>query len=68
MSEVKQLYQNFRQQLTGLYNWRRSEHRQVLAWLMVAIFVGKDICLDRLGLYLPREANQKVWRSSFDAG
>lgn len=65
MSEVKQLYQNFRQQLTGLYNWRRSEHRRVLAWLMVAIFVGKDICLDRLGLYLPREAKPESVAQQF---
>jgi hypothetical protein len=44
------------EQLKGLWGWGRAEHRQVLAWLMVAIFVGKEICLDRLGLHLPREA------------
>jgi len=43
-------------QLTDLYAWQRPEHGKVLAWLMVAIFVGKDVCLDRLGLNLPRAA------------
>jgi hypothetical protein len=27
-----------------------------MRWWMVAIFVGKDVYLDRLGLNLPREA------------
>jgi len=56
MSSEYQLYQMWNTQLSDLFNWKRPEHRKVLAWLMVAIFIGKDICLDRLGLYLPREA------------
>lgn len=56
MSSEHQLYQMWNTQLSDLFNWKRPEHRKVLAWLMVAIFVGKDVCLDRLGLYLPREA------------
>lgn len=56
MSSEHQLYQMWNTQLSDLYTWKRPEHRKVLAWLMVAVFVGKDVCLDRLGLYLPREA------------
>jgi hypothetical protein len=56
MSSEYQLYQQWTEQLKTLFGWKRPEHRKVLAWLMVAILLGKDICLDRLGLYLPREA------------
>ena len=56
MSSSRKLYQSFSAQLTDLFDWQRPEHRKVLAWLMVGIFVGKDVCLDRLGLHLPREA------------
>lgn len=56
MSSTRQLYHEWSEQLIGLWDWKRPEHRKVLAWLMVAIFVGKDVCLDRLGLHLPREA------------
>ena len=56
MDNLRQLYHVWSEQLTALWNWKRPEHRKVLAWLMVGIFVGKDVCLDRLGLYLPREA------------
>ncbi|MCA9916063.1 MAG: transposase [Anaerolineae bacterium] len=56
MGSEYQLYQMWNTQLSDLFNWNRPEHRKVLTWLMVAIFIGKDICLDRLGLYLPREA------------
>lgn len=56
MSSVSQLYHEWVEQLMGLFSWKRPEHRKVLAWLMVAIYLGKDVCLDRLGLNLPREA------------
>jgi hypothetical protein len=56
MSSIRQLYHEWAEQLTTLFVWKRPEHRKVLAWLMVAIYVGKDVCLDRLGLHLPREA------------
>ena len=56
MSSVNQLYHEWAEQLISLFQWQRPEHRKVLAWLMVAIYVGKDVCLDRLGLSLPREA------------
>jgi hypothetical protein len=49
MSSVTQLYHEWTEQLSTLFDWRRPEHRKVLAWLMVAIYVGKDVCLDRLG-------------------
>lgn len=56
MSSVRQLYHEWGAQLIALFDWQRPEHRKVLAWLMVAIYVGQDVCLDRLGLALPREA------------
>src|SRR5215207_10454143 len=56
MSCLWQLYHMWRTQLGELYAWKRPEHRKVLAWMMVAILVGKDVCLDRLGLGLPRAA------------
>jgi hypothetical protein len=56
MSSIRQLYHDWGEQLTTLFGWKRPEHRKVLAWLMIAIYVGKDVCLDRLGLHLPREA------------
>lgn len=56
MSSLQQLYHVWSEQLTGLWASKRPEHRKVLAWLMVAIYVGKGVCLDRLGLYLPRAA------------
>lgn len=56
MSSLEKLYHAWSEQLRGLWDWKRPEHRKVLAWLMVAIYVGKDVCLERLGLYLPREA------------
>jgi hypothetical protein len=48
-----------------LTDWKRPEHRKVLAWLMVAIFVGKDVCLDRLGLHLPVEAKPESIAQQF---
>lgn len=56
MSSIHQLYHEWAEQLIALFGWQRPEHRKVLAWLMVAIYVGQDVCLDRLGLALPREA------------
>ena len=56
MSSVHKLYHEWAAQLSTLFGWKRPEHRKVLAWLMVAVYVGKDVCLDRLGLHLPREA------------
>jgi len=56
MSNLHQLYQTWHAQLNSLFAWQHRAHGRVLAWLMVAIFIGKDVCLDRLGLYLPREA------------
>lgn len=56
MSSSKKLYHEWDKQLTQLFQWKRPEHHKVLAWLMVAILLGKDVCLDRLGLYLPRQA------------
>jgi hypothetical protein len=56
MSSVRRLYHEWSQQLTDLFAWKRPEHRKVLAWLMVGIYVGKEVCLDRLGLCLPHEA------------
>jgi len=56
MSSVSKLYYEWAEQLTTLSGWKRPAHRKVLAWLLVAIYVGKDVCLDRLGLHLPREA------------
>jgi hypothetical protein len=65
MSNLRQLYQTWSEQLSQLFHWRRPEHRKVLAWLMVAIFVGKDVCLDRLGLNLPREAKPESVAQQF---
>lgn len=56
MSSLQKLYHAWSEQLRGLFEWQRPEHRKVLAWLMVGIYVGKDVCLDRIGLNLPREA------------
>jgi Transposase DDE domain len=56
MSSLHKLYHEWSDQLQELFRWKRPEHRKVLAWLMVSIYVGKEVCLDRLGLYLPREA------------
>ena len=56
MSSPEKLYHEWSEQLIGLCQWKRPEHRKVLAWLMVAILIGKDVCLDRLGLNLPHEA------------
>lgn len=56
MSSLHKLYHQISEQVSTLTNWKRPEHHKVLAWLMLAIFVGKDVCLDRLGLSLPVEA------------
>lgn len=56
MSSISKLYHQWVEQLSSLFDWQRPEHRKVLAWLMVAIYVGQEVCLDRLGLALPREA------------
>jgi len=56
MSSVGKLYHEWSEQLSTLFGWKRPEHRKVLAWLLVAIYVSKDVCLDRLGLHLPRGA------------
>jgi hypothetical protein len=65
MSRIRQLYHEWAEQLTTLFGWKRPKHRKVLAWLMVAIFVGKDVCLDRLGLNLPREAKPESIAQQF---
>ncbi len=54
MSSLQQLYHAWQEQLASLSDWKRPEHRKVLAWMMVAVFISKDVCLDRLGLRLPR--------------
>jgi hypothetical protein len=56
MSSLQLLYHAWQEQLARLFDWKRPEHRKVLAWMMVAVFVSKDVCLDRLGLRLPRAA------------
>lgn len=56
MSSYQQLYQQWNEQIKRLYEWKRPENHKVLAWMMVAILVGKDVCLERLGLNLPHEA------------
>lgn len=56
MSNANQLYHKWVEQLTPLFAWKRPEHGKVLAWLLVAIYLGKDVCLERLGLHLPRKA------------
>lgn len=65
MSNLYQLYQQWNEQIKSLYEWRRSENHKVLAWLMVAIMVGKDVCLDRLGLNLPHEAKPESVAQQF---
>lgn len=59
MSHLRQLYQQWNIQIQSLYDWQHPQHHRVLSWLMVAIFVGKDVCLDRLRLALPHEAKPK---------
>jgi len=56
MSSLNQLYQQWNEQIKCLCEWKRPENHKVLAWLMVAIRVGKDVCLERLGINLPHEA------------
>lgn len=56
MSNLYQLYQQWNEQIKSLYEWKRSENHKVLTWLMIAIMVGKDVCLERLGINLPHEA------------
>lgn len=56
MISLEKLYHAWNEQLKNVVAWKRAEHHRVLAWMMVAIIVGKEICLDRLGLHLPREA------------
>lgn len=65
MSNLYQLYQQWNEQIKSLYGWRRAENHKVLAWLMVAIMVGKDVCLDRLGLNLPHEAKPESVAQQF---
>lgn len=56
MSSLRELYHHWNEQIKSLYEWKRPENHKVLAWLMVAILVGKDVCLERLGVNLPHEA------------
>ena len=56
MSNLRELYHQWNEQIKCLYEWKRPENHKVLAWLMVAILVGKDVCLERLGVNLPHEA------------
>ena len=56
MSNLYQLYQQWNEQIKSLYGWKRSENHKVVTWLMIAIMVGKDVCLERLGINLPHEA------------
>ena len=65
MNSLEKLYHAWNEQLSNLLSWKRSEHHRVLAWMMVAIFVGKEICLDRLGLHLPREAKPESIAQQF---
>jgi len=65
MSSLRQLYHQWQEQLKAVYDWQRPEHRKVLAWLMVAIFVGKDVCLERLGLHLPHAAKPESIAQQF---
>lgn len=65
MSNLYQLYQQWNEQIKSLYEWRRPENHKVLAWLMVAIMVGKEVCLDRLGLHLPHEAKPESVAQQF---
>ncbi|MEM9954588.1 MAG: hypothetical protein AAF846_23465 [Chloroflexota bacterium] len=65
MSNLYQLYQQWNEQIKSLYDWRRAENHKVLAWLMVAIMVSKDVCLDRLGLGLPNEAKPESVAQQF---
>lgn len=65
MSNLYQLYQQWNEQIKRLYEWKRSEHHKVLSWLMIAIMVGKDVCLDRLSLELPHEAKPESVAQQF---
>jgi hypothetical protein len=65
MSSVSKLYHEWVEQLSRLFDWKRPEHGKVLAWLMVAVYVGKEVCLDRLGLQLPREAKPESVAQQF---
>ena len=56
MNNLYKLYQQWNEQIKGLYEWKRPENHKVLAWLMVAILVSKEVCLERLGINLPHEA------------
>lgn len=65
MSNLYQLYQQWNEQIKSLCDWQRSENHKVLTWLMIAIMVGKDVCLDRLGLALPHEAKPESVAQQF---
>jgi hypothetical protein len=65
MSSLRKLYHEWSEQLSGLFNWEHRQHCRVLAWMMVAIYVGKDVCLDRLGLNLPRDAKPESIAQQF---
>lgn len=65
MSSLRTLYHEWAEQLTVLFNWEHPQHRKVLAWMMVAIYIGRDVCLDRLGLNLPREAKPESIAQQF---
>lgn len=56
MSSLRELSHQWNEQIKRLYEWKRPENHKVLTWLMVAILVGKDVCLERLGVNLPHEA------------
>ena len=62
MSTLYQLYQQWNEQIKSLYDW---QHHRVLSWLMIAIMVGGDVCLDRLGLNLPHETKPESVAQQF---
>lgn len=65
MSNLYELYQQWNEQIKSLYEWKHVQHHRVLSWLMIAIMVGKDVCLDRLGLSLPHEAKPESVAQQF---
>lgn len=65
MGILHQLYQHWNEQIKSLCAWNRSENHKVLTWLMIGIMVGKDVCLDRLGLNLPHEAKPESIAQQF---
>lgn len=56
MSSLQKLYHMWSEQVSKLFDWKRPEHGKVLVWMLVAIYAGKDVCLERMGGVLPRKA------------